>query len=368
MFVIILGLITTLMHAYLTWRVGSLSWFASGAAHRNLWLVSLGIWLLYIAGIRFALSPGGKLAFLLERITMDWLGLLFIATSILLTLDLLTGFGLWAKPWLNVLRSGALILAGLMIAIAFFQGTRPPVVSQHNINLPHLPEALDGKRLVMLSDLHLGSQLGPKWLAKRVAQIMALKPDIIVLVGDIFEGHGPPDSGLQQTFSRLKAPLGVYAVTGNHEFYGDTKPAIAMSETAGVIWLHDEIREIAPGLKLAGIEDLSVRQMRGDKQDVMTPLLKGQGNGALILLSHSPLQVEQAANSGAGLMLSGHTHNGQIWPFNYLVKRFFPYITGLYRIGDMSLIVGRGTGLWGPRMRLWQPGEVVAVTLHTPEK
>ncbi len=364
MFVVILTLLTTLMHAYLTWRIGSLNWLASCPAHRNLWLVSLGIWLIYVAGIRFALSPGGKLAFLLERITMDWLGVLFIATTVLLALDLLTGFGFWAKPWLNVLRSGALLVAGVMIAVAFFQGTRPPVVSHYNIHLPHLPEALNDKRLVMLSDLHLGSQFGPNWLAKRVAQVMVLKPDIIVLVGDIFEGHGPPDNGLQQTFAQLKAPLGVYAVTGNHEFYGDTKPAIAMSEAAGVIWLHDEVREIAPGLKLAGVEDLSVRQMRGDKQDVVAPLLRGQENSALILLSHSPLQVEKAAKSGAGLMLSGHTHNGQIWPFNYLVKRFFPYITGLYRINNMSLIVGRGTGLWGPRMRLWKPGEIITLELH----
>lgn len=365
MFVIIVGLITTLLHIYITWRISSVGWFASPQAQRTVWLVALGTWLLYIAGIRYALSPGGKLAFLLERIAMDWLGVLFIATCVFLTLDLLTGFGLWAKPWLNVLRTTTLGLAIILTAIALFQGTRPPVVSRHTVQLPHLPAALNGKRLVMLSDLHLGSQFGPKWLDKRAAQVEALKPDIVVLVGDIFEGHGPPDNGLEAVFKRLRAPLGVYAVTGNHEFYGDTATAIAMSKRAGVVWLRDQIKEIAPGLIVAGVDDLSVKHRREKARDQITPLLSGHTDNAIILLSHSPTQVEQAAANGAGLMLSGHTHNGQIWPFNYLVEKFFPYITGHYQVDEMTLLVGRGTGLWGPRMRLWQPGEIIEVTLHT---
>jgi uncharacterized protein len=366
MFVIIITLLTTLMHAYLTWRIGTLEWFSSVQVQRSLWFVSFIIWLTYLVGIRFAINPGGKLAFLLERISMDWLGVLFIGTTVLLTVDLLTGFGLWGKPWLEALRVGAVVIALLMIAIAFFQGTRAPVISRYEVNLPHLPTSLDGSRVVMLSDLHLGSQFGPNWLAKRVEQVTALKPDLILLVGDIFEGHGPPDPRLQAVLERLQAPLGIYAVTGNHEFYGDTNAAIAMSEKVGVIWLHDQLREIAPGLILAGVEDLSVQRMRGKTKDRVSPLLTGSQKGAVILLSHTPLQVEQAATAGVGLMLSGHTHNGQIWPFNYLVAKFFPYISGGYTIGKMTLIVGRGTGLWGPRMRLWQPSEIMMVTLHSP--
>lgn len=84
----------------------------------------------------------------------------------------------------------------------------------------------------------------------------------------------------------------------------------------------------------------------------------------MVLLSHSPLQVKQAENAGVGLMLSGHTHGGQIWPFGLLVKQYYPYLNGRYQIGKMSLIVSRGTGLWGPQMRLWQPGEIIEVTLR----
>jgi predicted MPP superfamily phosphohydrolase len=301
---------------------------------------------------------------LLERLSLDWLGALFIATTVMLALDLLTGFGLWAKPYLNHLRRGALMLALLFISVALVQGTSEPVVVRHRVAMDALPTALDGTRMVVLSDLHLGSQFKADWLTERVAQIEGLKPDIIVLLGDIFEGHGAVDGALQPIFARLQAPLGVYAVTGNHEFHGDSAAAIAMSEAAGVVWLRNRWQQIAPGLLLAGVDDLTRHQRNGDNADRVTPLLKGRAEGATVLLSHSPLQVEQAAASAIGLMLSGHTHGGQIWPFSYLVAHYYPYLAGRFQVGDMTLIVSRGTGLWGPRMRLWQRGEILEVTLR----
>jgi predicted MPP superfamily phosphohydrolase len=123
-------------------------------------------------------------------------------------------------------------------------------------------------------------------------------------------------------------------------------------------------QQIAPGLLLAGVDDLTRHQRNGDNADRVTPLLKGRAEGATVLLSHSPLQVEQAAASAIGLMLSGHTHGGQIWPFSYLVAHYYPYLAGRFQVGDMTLIVSRGTGLWGPRMRLWQRGEILEVTLR----
>lgn len=291
--------------------------------------------------------------------------MLFIATTVMLTLDLLTGFGLWATPYLNHLRIGSLMLAMLLIVVALVQGNRAPVVVRHQVALASLPAELDGIRIAVLSDLHLGSQLKADWLAARVEQIEALKPDIIVLLGDLFEGHGAVDASLNPIVARLQAPLGVYAVTGNHEFHGDSAETIAMSESAGVMWLRDRWQPITPGLLLAGVDDLTRHQRNGDNVDRITPLLKQRPNGARVLLSHSPLQVEQAAAAGAGLMLSGHTHGGQIWPFSYIVEHNYPYLAGRYQVGNMTLIVSRGTGLWGPRMRLWQPGEIIEVTLRT---
>lgn len=298
---------------------------------------------------------------------MDWLGILFIATTVLLATDILTGFGLWARHSLSGLRSTALLIAGGMIVVALVQGMRPPVVVRNEVALTGLPQRLDGTRVVVLSDLHLGSQLGADWLAARIDQVELMKPDLILLLGDLFEGHGGPDPALRAQFKRLQAPLGVYAVTGNHEFHGDTEAAIAMTEDAGVMWLRDRWKEVTPGLILAGVDDLSTRQRRGESDDAVSEALRGRPTGATILLSHSSWQAVQAADAGVGLMLSGHTHGGQIWPFGYLVQHFYPLFAGRYEVKGMSVIVSRGTGLWGPRMRLWYPGEINLVTLHTHE-
>jgi hypothetical protein len=138
-----------------------------------------------------------------------------------------------------------------------------------------------------------------------------------------------------------------------------------MTEEAGVVWLRDHRIELRPGLVLAGVDDLTTRFYRGETVDVLDTVLQGRPPGATILLSHSAWQAEQAADSGVGLMLSGHNHGGQIWPFGYLVQHFYPLLAGRYEVGRMSVIVSRGTGLWGPRMRLWLPGEIIVVTLRS---
>jgi len=362
-FVVILTLFSTLMHIYLTWGISRLGWITELASLRVVWLCSLLLWLLFMAGVRTAFNPSGRLAAMLERFAFDWLGILFLATSILLLFDLLTGFGLWARPWLDTIRTAAWVVALLLIGIAFVQGARAPEVSHYRVALPRLPAALDGTRIVMFSDLHLGSQYGASLFSVLVDQVLAQRPDLILLDGDIIEGHGPSDPALLTVFARLQAPLGFYAVTGNHEHFGDTRAAIAMTEAAGVVWLHDEVTSIAARLSLAGVDDLGMRR-GSDKSDApVTSLLWANNGDAIILLSHTPADVEQAAEASVGLMFSGHTHNGQIWPFNFLVKRVYPYITGRFDIDGMTLIVGRGAGLWGPRMRLWHRGELVEVTL-----
>ena len=353
------------MHGYLTWRMGSLNCFKPVERRHRLWLFSLTLWLLYLAAVHFGHDASFGMVGLLDILALNWLGALFIGSTVMLSLDLLTGFGLWAKPFLNHLRTGAFVLSLLLVVFALVQGMRAPVVVKHEVGMAALPASLDGTRLVVLSDLHLGSQRGAEWLAARADQIEKLKPDAVILTGDLFEGHGELDGNLRPIFARLKAPLGIFAVAGNHDFHGETAAAITMSEAAGVVWLRNRCQQIAPGLLLAGVDDLSRLHRNGDDEDRITPLLNScTTKGAKVLLSHSPLQVGQAARADAGLMLSGHTHAGQIWPFSLLVEQYYPYLVGRYQVGAMTLIVSRGTGLWGPRMRLWKTGEIIEVTLR----
>jgi len=365
-FILILTLVASLMHGYLFWRIASLPFVSTHSRRKVLWALAVGIWLLYLLSVFYGHDGSAGLPSWLERMAMDWLGILFIATTVMLATDLLTGFGLWARHYLARLRSTALLIAGGMIVVALIQGIRPPVVVHDEVTLAGLPQRLNGTRVVVLSDLHLGSQLGADWLAARIDQVESLKPDLILLLGDLFEGHGGPAPELKAQFQRLRAPLGVYAVTGNHEFFGDTEAAIAMIENTGVVWLRDRWLEVTPGLILAGVDDLSTRRHRGDVSDVVSQALQGRPAGATILLSHSSWQADQAAKAGVGLMLSGHTHGGQIWPFGYLVQHYYPVFAGRYEVNGMSVIVSRGTGLWGPRMRLWYPSEILLVTLHSP--
>jgi predicted MPP superfamily phosphohydrolase len=122
--------------------------------------------------------------------------------------------------------------------------------------------------------------------------------------------------------------------------------------------------EVKPGLILAGVDDLTAGRRNGQGGDPIPQAFLGRPPGAAILLSHTPWQAERAAQAGAGLMLSGHTHGGQIWPFGYLVRSLYPLLEGRYEVDGMTVIVCRGTGTWGPRMRLWRPGAILRVTLR----
>ena len=187
------------------------------------------------------------------------------------------------------------------------------------------------------------------------------------MAGDIVEGHGPPSSDLMAPWRRLAPSLGVWAVLGNHEYYGGIDPRLF--DSAGIRLLRDAWAEVRPGLVLAGVDDLTIRYRRGRQQgDPVATALADRPAGATILLSHTPWGAESAARAGVGLMLCGHTHAGQIWPFGYLVRRYYPLFEGPYTVGRMRVIVCRGTGTWGPRMRLWRPGAILHVTLRAGDE
>jgi predicted MPP superfamily phosphohydrolase len=252
--------------------------------------------------------------------------------------------------------------------IALVQGLRPPVLENYNVYLSELPKEMDHTVIIAMSDLHLGSLLGPRWLQARIDQVKKQNPDLVVLLGDIFEGHGESGDELLQVMNKLTAPLGVWAVYGNHEFHRRHHPSEALIHKAKLKVLRNGWTELRSGLILAGVDDLTTIQRRtGQVGRYISKTLSGMPPGATILLSHTPWETESAAKAGVGLMLCGHTHGGQIWPFDYIVKRRYPLLEGRYAVNGMTVIVSRGAGTWGPRMRLWSPGEILKVTLHRKE-
>lgn len=293
---------------------------------------------------------------------MNWMALLFLTSIPLFLIDLVTLFGFIMPRLSSSLRGFAVLIGTILSVIALFQGLRPPVVEKYEVNLPGLPDALDGTVLIALSDMHLGAQLGKDWLEARIAKVKAQQPDLVVLLGDIFEGSGSPENKLIETFKQLSAPYGVWAVSGNHEFYGGEK--INPLKSTGFQLLTNASAEVRPGLVLAGVEDLTTRFRNNKDSDPVSEALVGRPPGVTILLSHTPWLAEKAAKAGVGLMLCGNTHGGQIWPFDYLVRKRYPFLEGSYTVDGMTVMICRGTGTWGPRMRLWHPCEILRVRLR----
>lgn len=364
MFGTVLTVLITLMQLYVLGRAASLPALRGRRPRLWLWGAGAALWLLFVLARTVGHDGAGRLAGLLESAGMTWMALLFITSAALLAADLATGFGLWAKPLLPAVRCGALAAGLLLAGFALVQGHRAPAVVAYEVPMEGLPPALDGTRLAVLSDTHLGAQLGPQWFGERVDQTLALRPDAILLLGDIFEGHGRAEEELLPVLLRLRAPLGVWAVSGNHESHG-SGTSLKLLEDAGIPLLRDRWADAAPGLVFAGVDDLNRRRRHGEDVGVMEKALAGRPPGAVVLLSHAPWRAEEAAAAGAGLMVSGHTHDGQIWPFNVLVALEYPLVGGRYEVGGMAVLVSRGTGTWGPRMRLWRRGEILDITLRS---
>jgi uncharacterized protein len=357
--------IVTSMHVYVFWRLASVPCINRFISGRSLSFMGILLWLVFFLGRTIGHGGSGPIAETLELAGMTWMVVLFLTTVSLLAVEVITVFGYLMPRRLPTLRGLALIAGVTLSIIAQIQGLRSPEIHSYQAYLPGLPKEMDGKVLVAMSDLHVGSQLDRSWLEARVVQVREQQPDLVILLGDIFEGHGAPREDLIPVLQGLSAPLGVWAVPGNHEFHGPGDAVSALFKAAGIHMLFNRWNQIGPGLILAGIEDLTADRRSGRNGDPLSKALAGRPPGAVILLSHTPWEYEKAAKSGVGLMLCGHTHGGQIWPFGYIVKLYYPLLAGRYQVGGMTVIVCRGTGTWGPRMRLWHPGEILRVTLHS---
>ncbi|MBZ5641035.1 MAG: metallophosphoesterase [Acidobacteriia bacterium] len=362
-FLLIVLSVWTLMHAYVFFRVSGLPPFEPPTARRLLLAAAAALWLGYpLARI---LSPRlGRLVFPLDAAASIWVGVLFLLFVSLLAADLATGFGLLFPGRVARAREAAVAAAGLLSVAALIQGLRPPGITERTVRLEGLGPELDGLVVVQISDLHLGPLLSERWLARRVRDVEALKPDLLAVTGDLVDHDVSAAGALVPVLRRLTAPLGVFAVTGNHEFYAGLERSVAILRAAGFRVLRDEAVEAAPGLVVAGVDDLTARRQAGAGDGFLDRALASRPRGVTILLSHSPSEVERAAELGVGLMLSGHTHDGQIWPFAYLVRLAYPRLSGFHEVGGMTLCVSRGTGFWGPPMRLFRRAEIVRITLR----
>lgn len=364
-FIVVLG-VWTLMHVYVFWRAASVPLIANHVHRGALIAIALFLWSSFLLGRLLEHYGVPLISRALAVVGANWMGVLFLCLVTTLIADVVTGFGFLIPEAAPVVRGWALLLACALSVFAVVQGVRAPSVESYEVGVKGLPAERDGTVVVVASDMHVGEVQGKGWLEARVKQIEAEKPDLIVLAGDIVEGEGETLRDLVPVMSQFRAPLGVWAVTGNHEFYNGYQNSVRTLRDSGIRVLVDEWAEAAPGLVLAGVDDLTARRRRFGRDDgFMEKALAGRPtNAGTIMVSHTPWRADVAANAGAALMVSGHTHNGQIWPFTYAVKAVYPLVEGRYNVNGMTVLVCRGTGTWGPRMRLWQRGAIMRITLR----
>jgi predicted MPP superfamily phosphohydrolase len=247
----------------------------------------------------------------------------------------------------------------------------PPAVRRVPITLPTLDPALAGLRIVTFSDAHLSPTYGGRRFERVVELVNAQRPDVVAIVGDLVDGELSDLRDDVAPLADLVSDQGVFFVTGNHEYFVDTRAWLRHLPTLGIDVLHNERVEIRRGtaaLDLAGIDDRTAASsgIPGQRADLDAALDGRDGSRPVVLLAHQPVQVEQARTRGVDLQLSGHTHGGQLWPFDGVVLLDQPAVEGWSRQGDTQLYVTPGVGFWGPPARVGARPEVTVIELRAP--
>jgi hypothetical protein len=363
---------------------GALHFCVLWKAHRaypSLGLHRWGLFWLVLCGILVA-TP--VLVRLLEHAELDsiarplawtaytWMGLLFLFASLLLVLEVLGGAARLVRRRARTVALHRfqfwLALGGAVVVVLHgMQSARQPVLEEISLFSPKIPQEIGEIRIVQLSDLHLGLMLGEERLRPILDLVRQARPDLLLATGDIVDGQMGHLDGLSDLFAALAAPLGKFAILGNHEMYVGVEHSMDFLAESGFTVLRNEIHNLAGILTLVGIDDIVIPSDREHSVVERELLHSLAADSYVVYLKHRPL-LPAGGGAGFDLQLSGHTHQGQIFPFLLLTRLAFPHPAGLVRFpGGGLLYTNRGGGTWGPPMRFLAPPEVTLIRLRHRE-
>lgn len=238
-----------------------------------------------------------------------------------------------------------------------------PKIKNISVEIKNLPSSWQGKKIIQISDVHLGSVNRQNFLIKIVEKINAENPELVVITGDFFDSMDGDLKDLANPLKKIKAPDGIFFVTGNHETYLGINEILPAINDSRINFLDDRVVNVN-GLRFIGLS----YPKQGDKKNIPESLgkLKKEYEGyPSILLYHSPENIEEVKNLGISLELCGHTHKGQFFPFGYITNLVYKgYDYGLHEFGNFTLYTSSGTGTWGPTMRTGSQSEIVSITLR----
>ncbi|MVU76718.1 metallophosphoesterase [Nocardia sp. ET3-3] len=270
----------------------------------------------------------------------------------------------------RIVAAGVLVVWAGLSAWAIYEARRLPRVRAVEVEIPGLGAGLDGLRMVVVTDTHYAATDRLRWSERVVETVNAQRPDIACHAGDLADGSVAARKAQVDPLGKVESEFGRYYITGNHEYFGDAPGWI--EHMSGLGWRplrnqHQVITRNGDSLVLAGIDDPTGAGLPGHGPDITKALAGADPSHPVILLAHQPKQVTDAVSAGVALQISGHTHGGQIWPFRYLVRLDQPVVAGLSRHGTHTqLYTSRGTGFWGPQLRLFAPSEITVLILRAP--
>ncbi len=322
-----------------------------------------------------ACAPLGMAALMLLRhpafqffavFVFSWLALALLLVTVLIAVRVPLGGVFRARRvdesrrvFVSRVVAGGAVAATAGSGVFGWRSARGPAeVTETAVKLARLPKTMSGFTIAQITDLHVGPTIREREVLRVVEQVNALKPDLVAITGDLVDGSVEELGPFVGLLSRLQSRHGSYFVTGNHEYYSGASDWVAELTRLGIRVLRDERVEV-DGFDLAGIDDI----MAGGQ---LSAALEGRDpERSLVLLAHQPRKdaFQAAVANGVELQISGHTHGGQVAPFNLVVKAAFPYLAGLYRHEGGQVFVSRGTGYWGPPLRLGSPPEIAKIVL-----
>jgi predicted MPP superfamily phosphohydrolase len=252
-----------------------------------------------------------------------------------------------------------------VIVFLGFINARIPRVKKLEIIIPKQLK-IRNLKIAAASDIHLGTIVSRLMLEKIVKLINSLEADIVLLPGDVVdEDIGPViKQNLGETLRKITSRYGVYAITGNHEYIGGVEPACKYLEEHGIKMLRDEYVLIENEIYIAGREDRSIKQFSGKLKKPLEEIIKGiDKSKPIILMDHQPVKLIEAEKNGVDFQLSGHTHHGQLWPFNFITKKVYELSKGYKVKGNTQYYVSSGVGTWGPPIRTGNKPQIINIEL-----
>ncbi|MFN2314162.1 MAG: metallophosphoesterase [Bacteroidales bacterium] len=349
----------------------------AGEGYQTTWytVVFLVLASTFIAGKILEHSYTSVFADILNVIGGFWMAFMLYGFLIWLAADLLL---LIQKPFHLIpataipklrlwLFAGVTTTTVLLIVIGFFNAVNP-VTKRYDLTLDKsFGDGSDTMSIIAVSDIHLGSIIRKRSMRHLSEMIAEERPDLVLFLGDLIDGSIGPvlRDDLLSWLTLPTLPYGKYAITGNHEFMGDLRKSIPYIEGKGIRVLSDEVVRLDNGVQIVGRTDRTAMQGSGAGRASLDSLLSQTDTLApVILLDHQPFNLSALAGTAVDMQLSGHTHNGQMWPFTIITNKMFELSHGYKKFGNTHVIVSSGFGIWGPRIRIGTRPEILSITLR----